>query len=92
MKGQMDGMNGGRTDVDIPELGETHPELLHIAFVRFHFISLSILRAALLLRVKAQILQQDDLPVRGFADGVFGLGTNAVFCEDDFFSTTQASF
>jgi hypothetical protein len=66
------------TDVDITKSSQALPELIHLRLVNLLLLALIILVAALLLRVEAQVLQQNDLSVTSLVDSLLDLLADAV--------------
>lgn len=77
------------TNVNIPQRSQPFPELLHLRRIRLNLLALLILIAALLLRMKPQILQQNHLPAAGLINRPLDLRADAVLRENHRAATKQ---
>ena len=71
------------TDVDITKSGQALSELLDIGLVGLGLVAITVLGAALLLNVEAQVLEEDDGTVVGLVDDGLDLGADTVGGEGD---------
>ena len=72
-----------RTDVNISKCCQAFPEFRYGSFVGFDLIALGVFTASFLLRMEAQILQQDDFSPTCFVDLLFDFLAYAIICECD---------
>jgi hypothetical protein len=77
------------TDIDISQLSQSLPELLHLLLIRLDLLALGILIAALLLGMEPQVLQQDNLSVARPVHRILDLLAHAVVREDDLLPAQQ---
>lgn len=76
-------------DVDVAEGGEALAELLDGGLVGLDLVALSVLAAALLLGVEAQVFEEHDAAVGGLVDGLLRGLADAVVGESDLLATEE---
>ena len=75
----------GIVDVDVAEGGQLFAEFGNGVFVSFGLVAVFVLGAAFFFDVEAEVLEEDDLAIRGGIDGGLDLRTDTVGGEGDIF-------
>ena len=82
-------VNAELTDENVSQSSQALSELLNLSLICLNLLSLGILRASLLLGVKTQVLQENDLSAASLVDNILNLFSNTIRCKLDLLSVQE---